>query len=361
MPYQKLRYLQRFGPPVPDDSGNDNSDNVSEEPPIAMAPAQNAAPSQQQLPPFDVASRLAQMYKPQNTAETAYINNLNAMPNRADFHPGALDKILSAIAGMGTGGPTSHWGGQPVGYQGNPGAAFQVSSGLLNQPFEQKMGDWETKNKALAGASGIENQRNVGELRAAHEQISNELTNRARDLTQERLNFERDKSSDIKQYKYDKMEQDLNLAHQQAEDLRARYQADMNNKDRLYELRQQEDKVKQLDFMMNYNKAMDELKKQKEQFEANQKRLREEFEKNLGFRGEQLNRTTEKVTTGPDASGKIISKTERTSHVPSVINRQVQDQVEKKITMVGPDGSEHLVPESKVQDAIKNYQMKVKQ
>lgn len=128
---------------------------------------------------YDVAQRMQQLYQPRTAASTAYLNQMNQMPQRVQ--PGALRRIGATLAGLGTGGPSGIAHGSPIGYQGNPNAALQTSQNVLNAPYNQAMQDWQERSQAMLPAMQLENQQNLSQRQVAENVIQ-------RELEQKRLN-----------------------------------------------------------------------------------------------------------------------------------------------------------------------------
>lgn len=86
-------------------------------------------------------------------------------PKREDYKPSILRKIGASIATVGSGRPSAVVGGQPVGYESNPNAA-KIADSLVNKPYYDAMGDFESKLKPLEVAANTERMNNT-QLRIA--------------------------------------------------------------------------------------------------------------------------------------------------------------------------------------------------
>src|SRR5579859_8184246 len=90
-----------------------------------------------------ISQKMAQLYQPQNTAQSAYTSQLANIPQRQDFQPSRLRQIGAVLAGLGSGvGPLGIAHGSPIGIRTNPQEAMQVSSNVANQPYNQALQDW---------------------------------------------------------------------------------------------------------------------------------------------------------------------------------------------------------------------------
>lgn len=143
---------------------------------------QGAGSQQQYFPPQNMAQQSDQangmgdirsmmdkmetLGRPTTTAQQAYGQQVQQIPQRQNYQPGALRKIAAGLVGLGQGvGPAGMWGGNPVGMRTNPMAGAQAQDAILSHPYNQAMGDWETKTKAMEGPAQLE-QRNNTDLRA---------------------------------------------------------------------------------------------------------------------------------------------------------------------------------------------------
>jgi hypothetical protein len=186
-----LALLQQQQNPTPynPNSGSVDSSAISNSAPL---------PSANTPSPSDVINQQwQQLYQPSNTAQTAYSSALGQMPQRSDFQPSKFQRIAAILAGMGTGRPAGVVGGQPIGFEGNPQAAYQTSSGILNAPYNQAMGDWQAKTKEMAIPAQMEQSQNLGQRQIAENILLREQYQRKQDEV-ERENLVKDKDAQQK-------------------------------------------------------------------------------------------------------------------------------------------------------------------
>lgn len=129
---------------------------------------------------------MSDLYKPSNVANGALTSHLNAMPNRDDFHASIGRKVLAGIAGLGAGvGPAGISGGSPIGFRGNSEAAFKTANGIVNQPYNQAVDDWDNKLKPLEVNAKLEDNDNTNNRIAANNTMSRAISDKNATTRQE--------------------------------------------------------------------------------------------------------------------------------------------------------------------------------
>jgi hypothetical protein len=137
---------------------------------------------------YDVASRIGQLYQPEDKAINAYLSTAQQLPNRADYQPSRLRRIGALIAGIGAGSGTASRdaGGTPIGYRGDPVSAYKTAKGITDEPYGEAVEDWARKLEPLKAAAIQEEQRNRNERIFGEQTIQREINaNRERRLGRE--------------------------------------------------------------------------------------------------------------------------------------------------------------------------------
>jgi hypothetical protein len=115
-----------------------------------------------------------------------YIQNV---PQPSDYAPSRMQRVMASLAGMGGSvGPTSMWGGVPVGFKADTGRQFEITKAIEQAPYEKALQNYQIKGQALEKGAGIE-ERDIANRRAIQESSERiaETTreNKARDADRE--------------------------------------------------------------------------------------------------------------------------------------------------------------------------------
>lgn len=275
------------------------------------------------LPTYDIAQRLKELYQPQSRITDLYAQALQNIPQREK--PGKLQNIFALMAGLGAGaGPAAYENGAAVGFRGNPKAALEVTDLVRNKPFYEKLGDWQTRTGALEKGTELENRSNINQRTLANEIIGREIQDRGlaertrHQLETEQLAARRNEQiHEVAvaklQAKVDESEKKLELANQ-------RLQADVNNRDAInawhnasleaLNARHALD-VAQRDRQLEEQKRLHDTMKTKWETEAKDREERlKQYEKQLGINQQKADKTTgaqasTTTTETKDASGKV--------------------------------------------------------
>jgi hypothetical protein len=87
-----------------------------------------------------------------------YIQNV---PQPSDYAPSRMQRVMASLAGMGGSvGPTSMWGGVPVGFKADTGKQFEITKAIEQAPYEKALQNYQIKGQALEKGAGIE-ERNI--------------------------------------------------------------------------------------------------------------------------------------------------------------------------------------------------------
>jgi hypothetical protein len=122
-----------------------------------------------QLEPTNVQSEA----QPQNSTFTnpampaldKYNSALDAMPNRDDYDPRLITKILAAVAGVGEG------------IQRGPVQGIALNKQILDKPYDEALGRWGTKLSRYEKEADIESKRNTAMLGSRKEDREDRLAN----------------------------------------------------------------------------------------------------------------------------------------------------------------------------------------
>lgn len=121
---------------------------------------------------------IAQIFGHPNTTQFDNLSNLvGNIPQRSDFKPpSGLQSILQGITALGSNvGPAGMWGGNPVGIKANPMGAFADRQYLKDEPYNQAIGDFKTKEEPLAKLAQMESTRNTTDRTIANNILSQKL------------------------------------------------------------------------------------------------------------------------------------------------------------------------------------------
>ncbi len=118
---------------------------------------------------------------------------LMTMPQRSQYQPSTMQKILGAIAGLGTGSAQGMYYGQPIGYQSNIPAELGVQDAVQYRPFNQAMSDWETKLKPVSELANTERYANANERIFSNQQAM-------RGQAEERIGQSQERIDETKRY-----------------------------------------------------------------------------------------------------------------------------------------------------------------
>lgn len=129
--------------------------------PVQNIPPLNNAPAPSDDPQQELMNRLAELANPVHTAQNQLNTVVGQQPNRVDFQPDKTRKVLAAIAGMGTGGAAAYDNGAALGFRSNIPGAQQVTSSILDKPFNDATTDWQNKLAPLEKLASTENTSNV--------------------------------------------------------------------------------------------------------------------------------------------------------------------------------------------------------
>lgn len=107
-------------------------------------------------PPMGMPPEQNPTWQPSTSAANRFNSLMSSMPQREN--PGALRSIAALLSAI------------PMGLRGDIGGGINTGMGVLNQPFNQKMQDWQTQIDPAREAAQIEHQQNTqGRLRQADE------------------------------------------------------------------------------------------------------------------------------------------------------------------------------------------------
>lgn len=113
--------------------------------------------------PIDPREILLRMMNEQSPAVERYNRFLEEQPSAEDYKPSKTRRFLAALAGAG------------VGYA-DPNMGFQISSGIVNDPLDRALGDWERRRIPLQNAARAESESRTTKMNALKEYIQNERT-----------------------------------------------------------------------------------------------------------------------------------------------------------------------------------------
>lgn len=119
------------------------------------------APPQQ--PNLSVQDRMNQLYHPRDEANRMLTTTLGQMPQRSDYKPSGVQRVLASIAGAGS---------------SSPAEAFTTSRGIVSRPYDEALGDWQNKVKPQEFLAQTENNKNKEQFNIADKTIDNELNQR---------------------------------------------------------------------------------------------------------------------------------------------------------------------------------------
>lgn len=279
------------------------------------AQAQNAPPIPPIPAPDDIAARLSQLYQPQTQMSDMYKQALMQIPQPEK--PSMFRNIAAALAGLGSGaGPADYWGGNAVGFKGNPKAALETTDLVRNAPYYKAMEQYGVKTKALGAGATQEEKENTERARTAE-------TTLLREQQFGKLKLDQEKSDQIYEVKLSKLQQDLEIANQKADFAQQKLAADNSNKDARLEFnkaqldalnaRHQLD-IAQKDRALAEQKRLHDTMKEKWDAEAKDREARiAQYEQQLGINRDKLNKpagaksSQDKTVTveTKDATGKV--------------------------------------------------------
>lgn len=147
-------------------SGNMPPPTPSIMPPMANPPT----PDTPDIMPFDAIGAMGKLYQPKHEASDAFSRLLTEYPNQAEYKPGFLRSIASAITAFGP-------GGQDAGMD------------LLYKPYTNKLQDWTRKSGIAERQANLERQENTNNRTLAYQTVSQQLRAEA-DAEKARHNLE---------------------------------------------------------------------------------------------------------------------------------------------------------------------------
>jgi hypothetical protein len=141
----------------------------------------------------DMMQQILQLFQPNEEQFNNLSNTVGAMPQRSQYQPGLMDKISAYAAGLGTGaGAAGHYGGVPVGFQGDVPGGIKLQKAMLDEPYNKTMNDWEKKVEPLGKLASLEGSRNVNSRITGTSMMNNERMLRQQDLQQGRAEAKND-------------------------------------------------------------------------------------------------------------------------------------------------------------------------
>lgn len=144
--------------------------------------------------PYNVQSRMDQLYTPEHTALDKFNELLSNYPNRENYKPSLLRKIGASIMAVGGGAPRAY---QTGGYM--PPLGYDKAQEFLDKPFLDKLQDWKNQIGPSMQGAQLERQTNINERQTAMQTIADEL--RAQADEHKKMNDER--NAQIKQQRAD--------------------------------------------------------------------------------------------------------------------------------------------------------------
>jgi len=141
----------------------------------------------------DMMQQILQLFQPNEEQFNNLSNTVGAMPQRSQYQPGLMDKISAYAAGLGTGsGAAGHYGGVPVGFQGDVPGGIKLQKSMLDEPYNKAMNDWKEKVEPLGKLAQLEGTRNVNSRITGTSMMNNERLLRQQDLQQSRAENKND-------------------------------------------------------------------------------------------------------------------------------------------------------------------------
>jgi hypothetical protein len=202
-----LRLAQIFGQlgggdsSLPTDLGHGGSN------PMIMSAAPNVNTQAANVPPEPNPMEALMRYQPERQASDMFMKHIQEMPQRQQYPPSGLRQVGSVIAGLGAGvRPLGIAGGSPIGFQGSPKEAMEVSNAYRDLPLNRARSDWEVVNKPLEMAATNEKNYNLGQRqlllgessRMIQQQRADTYADRVRQIEQENLSKDEKRKADAK-------------------------------------------------------------------------------------------------------------------------------------------------------------------
>ncbi len=135
-------------------------------------------PGPQQMPQQeDPLQRIQAIFGvPKEEILNKLVQHINNMPVREQ--PSMARRIMGAIAGLSASGPAHYENGAALGFRSNPKEQMAIQDAFTNQPYYQKMQDWEAKLKPLEEVSRLEGQRNTNQRLLTNEALGRDIQSR---------------------------------------------------------------------------------------------------------------------------------------------------------------------------------------
>lgn len=311
---------------------------------------------------YNVNDRLADLYHPSNTAQDAYNTNVTNMPNRANYEPSGLRKAGAFLAGLGNIHPLGIEHGAAIGMTGDPTKTFNTTQGILDDPYNQAIGDWQAKNKPLEVAAQNERANNSNQRIMANDVISREIGDRRLDIQRSDVTRKAtaDENRNTNEQARIKIQQDRATAYEWSK-THPNYEGRVDKDGSLVYVNKSDpsDIVKtgiDTGKMNDFDKINLGIKGRLSEIAAqgsNQQNLQDQRNTNTLGQIDERAKTkvppTGKVTTTEiDSSGK--KKTVTTTPTNSVTNPVVN---EEKVQVINPAGVKGFIKKSQLADALK--------
>lgn len=133
------------------------------------------------------------------TATDDYLKLLGDMPQREDYAPGFWRRLGAGLVGAG------------VSFR-DPRAGIGIAESIVSKPYTEALSDWETRREALEKGAGLEIQSDKARAseRGAEARIEESRANREAkfQMAKDRLEFDREKSTSIRDIKLMELEVD---------------------------------------------------------------------------------------------------------------------------------------------------------
>lgn len=111
-------------------------------------------------------------------AQDALFSTVSSMPNRSKFEPSKGRRLAAFLASLGAASPAAYEDGAALGFKFDPERAQKIRSGIIDEPYNEAMGDWNAKLKPLESAATIEERRNEVERQIANDYSARNIQDR---------------------------------------------------------------------------------------------------------------------------------------------------------------------------------------
>lgn len=332
---------------------------------------QQAAPAQMPAN-YNAGQRMQELYNPEFTDQNNFRGAVSDMPARSNYQPGKLRQVAAAMAGLGAGvQPASMWGGVPVGMRSSPEAAYRVTRGINEAPFDAATEDWKNKIGPLGTLANREETRNKEDRINANETVTRELSDNkeknANVVNLQKLEDARKKEADIWATKQADMQRKIDESNAKLEQAAERMKQQGENQVAVLEFHRAQlaaqDARHALDISTR-ERAMDETKRQHDEqqkkWDADRKVAEERIkalEDAAKLKAQPTTTTTETSTTKP-TTGFLGFGAKPGTQITTKVTGKANPPT-NKIKMHSPDGKDYMVDNSEVDESIKHGWAKV--